>query len=80
MQADGTETEVEMKQDEKLVRIGRTIQREFLCSKMVSADLIEVILYSINAGGKRIRPLLLLELLEGMGLELTEAHFQVRSA
>lgn len=68
-----------MKQDEKLVRIGRTIEN-FYVQKMVSADLIEVILYSINAGGKRIRPLLLLELLEGMGLELTEAHFQVAAA
>ena len=68
-----------MKQDEKLVRIGRTIEN-FYIQKMVSADLIEVILYSINAGGKRIRPLLLLELLEGMGLELTEAHFQVAAA
>ena len=68
-----------MKQDEKLVRIGRTIEN-FYVQKMVSADLIEAILYSINAGGKRIRPLLLLELLEGMGLELTEAHFQVAAA
>ena len=47
---------------------------------MVSADLIEAILYSVNAGGKRIRPLLLLELLEGLGMELTEAHFQVAAA
>ena len=68
-----------MKQDEKLVRIGRTIEN-FYVQKMVSTDLIEAILYSINAGGKRIRPLLLLELLEGMGLELTEAHFQVAAA
>ncbi len=49
-------------------------------NSMVSADLIEAILYSINAGGKRIRPLLLLEVLEGMRLELTEAHFQVAAA
>lgn len=68
-----------MKQDEKLVIIGRTIEN-FYVQKMVSTDLIEAILYSINAGGKRIRPLLLLELLEGMGLELTEAHFQVAAA
>ncbi|GAD46593.1 geranylgeranyl pyrophosphate synthase [Streptococcus anginosus T5] len=68
-----------MKQDEKLARIGQTIE-EFYAQKVVSADLIEAILYSINAGGKRIRPLLLLELLEGLGLELTEAHFQVAAA
>lgn len=68
-----------MRQDEKLARIGQTIE-EFYAQKVVSADLIEAILYSINAGGKRIRPLLLLELLEGLGLELTEAHFQVAAA
>ena len=46
----------------------------------MSADLTETILYSVEAGGKRIRPLLLLELLEGFGLELTPAHFQVAAA
>lgn len=68
-----------MKQDEKLARIGQAIET-FYAKKAVSADLIEAILYSVNAGGKRIRPLLLLELLEGLGLELTEAHFQVAAA
>ncbi|WP_347103760.1 polyprenyl synthetase family protein [Streptococcus anginosus] len=68
-----------MKQDEKLARIGQAIET-FYAQKVVSADLIEAILYSVNAGGKRIRPLLLLELLEGLGLELTEAHFQVAAA
>ncbi|VUX01284.1 Farnesyl diphosphate synthase [Streptococcus constellatus] len=68
-----------MKQDEKLARIGQAIET-FYAQKVVSADLIEAILYSVNAGGKRIRPLLLLELLEGMGLELTETHFQVAAA
>lgn len=68
-----------MKQDEKLARIGQAIET-FYAQKVVSADLIEAILYSVNAGGKRIRPLLLLELLEGLGMELTEAHFQVAAA
>ena len=63
----------------KIRKIGLTIQ-EFYQSKEVSADLTETILYSIEAGGKRIRPLLLLELLEGFGLELTPAHFQVAAA
>lgn len=63
----------------KIRQIGLTIQ-EFYQSKGVSADLTETILYSIEAGGKRIRPLLLLELLEGFGLELTSAHFQVAAA
>lgn len=63
----------------KIRQIGLTIQ-EFYQSKEVSADLTETILYSVEAGGKRIRPLLLLELLEGFGLELTPAHFQVAAA
>lgn len=63
----------------KIRQISLTIQ-EFYQSKEVSADLTETILYSVEAGGKRIRPLLLLELLEGFGLELTPAHFQVAAA
>ena len=68
-----------MTRENKIRQIGLTIQ-EFYQSKEVSADLTETILYSVEAGGKRIRPLLLLELLEGFGLELTPAHFQVAAA
>ena len=68
-----------MTREHKIRQIGLTIQ-EFYQSKEVSADLTETILYSVEAGGKRIRPLLLLELLEGFGLELTTAHFKVASA
>ena len=68
-----------MIRERKIRQIGLTIQ-EFYQSKEVSADLTETILYSVEAGGKRIRPLLLLELLEGFGLELTPAHFQVAAA
>ncbi|WP_313963351.1 farnesyl diphosphate synthase [uncultured Streptococcus sp.] len=68
-----------MTREHKIRQIGLTIQ-EFYQSKEVSADLTETILYSVEAGGKRIRPLLLLELLEGFGLELTPAHFQVAAA
>lgn len=46
----------------------------------VSADLIEAVLYSVDGGGKRIRPLILLEVLEGFGLDLTEAHYDVAAA
>lgn len=46
----------------------------------VSDRLVEAIRYSLEAGGKRIRPLLLLELLEGLGLSLAPAHFQVAAA
>lgn len=68
-----------MTRKHKIRQIGLTIQ-DFYQNKEVSADLTETILYSVEAGGKRIRPLLLLELLEGFGLELTPAHFQVAAA
>ncbi|WP_148886806.1 polyprenyl synthetase family protein [Streptococcus sp. Marseille-P6264] len=68
-----------MTREHKIRQIGLMIQ-DFYQSKEVSSDLTETILYSVEAGGKRIRPLLLLELLEGFGLELTPAHFQVAAA
>lgn len=46
----------------------------------VSNRLQEAILYSIHAGGKRIRPLILLETLEGFGITLKESHYQVAAA
>lgn len=68
-----------MTRNEKLEKIGLTIE-DFYKSQQVSADLTEVILYSVQAGGKRIRPLLLLELIQAFGLELAEAHYQVAAA
>ena len=68
-----------MTRNEKLEKIGLTIE-DFYRSQQVSSDLSEVILYSVQAGGKRIRPLLLLELIQAFGLELAEAHYQVAVA
>ena len=68
-----------MTRNEKLEKIGLTIE-DFYKSQQVSSDLSEVILYSVQAGGKRIRPLLLLELIQAFGLELDEAHYQVAAA
>ena len=68
-----------MTRNEKLGKIGLTIE-DFYRSQQVSSDLTEVILYSVQAGGKRIRPLLLLELIQAFGLELAEAHYQVAAA
>ncbi len=68
-----------MTRNEKLEKIGLTIE-DFYKFQQVSSDLSEVILYSVQAGGKRIRPLLLLELIEAFGMELTEAHYQVAAA
>lgn len=68
-----------MTRNEKLEKIGLTIE-DFYKSQQVSADLTEVILYSVQAGGKRIRPLLLLELVEAFGVSLQPAHFEVAAA
>ena len=68
-----------MTRNEKLGKIGLTIE-DFYRSQQVLSDLSEVILYSVQAGGKRIRPLLLLELIQAFGLELAEAHYQVAAA
>lgn len=66
---------------DKLQGIDTAIRRYYGHSdSVVSEDLIDAILYSVDAGGKRIRPLLLLEILEGFGLELTDAHFDVAAA
>ncbi|MDO4668105.1 MAG: polyprenyl synthetase family protein [Streptococcus sp.] len=68
-----------MKKSEKIEKICQTIE-QFYRNNNISPELIEAILYSIHAGGKRIRPLLFLELLEGFGIPLEEAHFQVAAA
>ena len=46
----------------------------------VSNELITAILYSVDGGGKRIRPLIFLDLLEVFGLELTPSHFDVAAS
>ncbi|HEM3695831.1 TPA: polyprenyl synthetase family protein [Streptococcus suis] len=43
----------------------------------VAERLNQSVLYSLQAGGKRIRPLLLLTILESFGVELKQAHYQV---
>ena len=68
-----------MKQAEKLEQIKQVINN-FYAQPSVSDSLIEAILYSVQAGGKRIRPLILLELVEAFGQELQQAHFQVAAA
>ena len=65
---------------DKLNEINQAIRRYYAQSDVVSPDLIEAILYSVEAGGKRIRPLIFLEILEGFGIELTDGHFDVAAA
>ena len=68
-----------MNQEEKIRQIDQTVI-DYYSKKAVSDSLVESILYSVQAGGKRIRPLLLLELVGAFGLPLQSAHFQVASA
>ena len=54
---------------------------EFYSKKQaVSADLIEAISYSVEAGGKRIRPLLFLAILKGFGKAISPVDYQVAAS
>ncbi|HFI0121444.1 TPA: polyprenyl synthetase family protein [Streptococcus suis] len=59
----------------KLQRLEKTMA-DFYQSQ-VAERLNQSVLYSLQAGGKRIRPLLLLTILESFGVELKQAHYQV---
>lgn len=65
--------------EEKLQGVEKAIE-DFYEAKQIAPHLVESILYSVHAGGKRIRPLLLLELLEAFHAPILEAHFQVAAA
>ena len=65
--------------EEKLQGAEKAIEG-FYAAKQIAPRLVESILYSVHAGGKRIRPLLLLELLEAFHAPILEAHFQVAAA
>ena len=65
--------------EEKLQGVEKAIEG-FYEAKQIAPRLVESILYSVHAGGKRIRPLLLLELLEAFHASILEAHFQVAAA
>ena len=65
--------------EEKLQGVEKAIEG-FYEAKQIAPRLVESIFYSVHAGGKRIRPLLLLELLEAFHAPILEAHFQVAAA
>lgn len=65
--------------EEKLQGVEKAIE-SFYETKQIAPRLVESILYSVHAGGKRLRPLLLLELLEAFHAPILEAHFQVADA
>ncbi len=64
---------------EKILALDKVLDN-FYQQKGIAPRLQEAILYSIRAGGKRIRPLLFLELLEGFGQELDQDAFKVGAA
>lgn len=68
-----------MENDDLLSNIDETIM-EFYSAKEMIPHLTDSILYSVNAGGKRIRPLFMLQTLRAFGIELTEAHYKVAAS
>lgn len=64
---------------DKVLATRKAIQA-FYQQQAVSPDLHEAILYSVNGGGKGIRPLLLLTVLEGFGKNLSAADYGVAAA
>lgn len=65
-----------MNKQEKLALVEAALE-EFYGDQQLAANLREAVLYSIHAGGKRIRPYLLLEVLESLQVPITLAHAQV---
>ncbi|HEM3454709.1 polyprenyl synthetase family protein [Streptococcus suis] len=59
----------------KLQRLEETMADFY--QPQVAERLNQSVLYSLQAGGKRIRPLLLLTILESFGMELKQSHYQV---
>ena len=68
-----------MNKKEKLAMVESALE-EFYGDQQFALSLREAVLYSIHAGGKRIRPYLLLEVLESLQVPITLAHAQVAAA
>ena len=68
-----------MNKQEKLALVESALE-EFYGDQQLATNLREAVLYSIHAGGKRIRPYLLLEVLESLQVPITLAHAQVAAA
>ena len=68
-----------MNKQEKLALVESALE-EFYGDQQLAANLREAVLYSIHAGGKRIRPYLLFEVLESLQVPITIAHAQVAAA
>ena len=68
-----------MNKQEKLALVESALE-EFYGDQQLASNLREAVLYSIHVGGKRIRPYLLLEVLESLQVPITIAHAQVAAA
>ena len=68
-----------MKKQEKLALVESALE-DFYGDQHFASSLRESVLYSIHAGGKRIRPFLLLEVLEALRVVIQPAHAQVAAA
>lgn len=68
-----------MNKQEKLALVESALE-EFYGDQQLAVNLREAVLYSIHAGGKRIRPYLLLEVLDSLQVPITPAHAQVAAA
>ena len=68
-----------MNKQEKLDLVESALE-EFYGDQQFASSLREAVLYSIHAGGKRIRPYLLLEVLESLQVPIAIAHAQIAAA
>ena len=68
-----------MNKQEKLALVESALEN-FYGDQQFASSLRESILYSVHAGGKRIRPYLLLEVLEALQVSIAPAHAQVAAA
>ena len=68
-----------MNKQEKLALVESALE-ECDGEQQFASNLREAVLYSIHAGGKRIRPYLLLEVLDSLQVPITLAHAQVAAA
>ena len=68
-----------MNKQEKLALVESALE-DFYGDQQFASNLRDAVLYSIHAGGKRIRPYLLLEVLESLQLSITHGHAQVAAA
>ena len=68
-----------MNKQEKLALVESALE-DFYGDQQFATSLRKSVLYSIHAGGKRIRPFLLLEVLEALQITICPAHAQVAAA